>query len=188
LHVATTCCTSQQRVARRNNVLHVATTCCTSQQRVACRNNVLHVATRHFSNTYVVATTSRLLKIIGLYWKRALYKRLYFANETCKFKKPTNRSHPIFYMLVRTSLCDMKYKNTHVKFCVCVRERARARARARARERVCVSVCVSACVWVCVSSCACVRGCVCVCLSAWVCDISVYMCNLLTIAGLFCKI
>ena len=37
----------------------------------------------------------RLLQIIGLFCKRALYKRLYSAKETCIFKEPTNRSHPI---------------------------------------------------------------------------------------------
>jgi len=42
-----------------------------------------------------VATTSRLLKIIGLFCKRALQKRLYFAKETCDYKEPTTCSHPI---------------------------------------------------------------------------------------------
>ena len=45
--------------------------------------------------SYGVATISRLLKIIGLFCKRALYKRLYFAEETYNFKEPTNCSHPI---------------------------------------------------------------------------------------------
>jgi len=44
---------------------------------------------------YGVATLSRLLKIEGLFCKRALYKRLYPAKESCYFKEPTNRSHPI---------------------------------------------------------------------------------------------
>jgi len=44
---------------------------------------------------YAVVTISRLLKIIGLFCKRALYKRLYSAKETYHFKEPTNRSHPI---------------------------------------------------------------------------------------------
>jgi len=42
-----------------------------------------------------VAPMSRLLKIIGLFCNRALWKRLYSAKETCHFKEPTNRSHPI---------------------------------------------------------------------------------------------
>ena len=34
-------------------------------------------------------------KIIGLFCKRALQKRLYSADETYNFKEPTNCSHPI---------------------------------------------------------------------------------------------
>jgi len=44
---------------------------------------------------YGVATISRLLKITGLFCKRALSKRRYSAKETYRFKEPTNRSHPI---------------------------------------------------------------------------------------------
>ena len=44
---------------------------------------------------YGVATISRLLKIIGLFCKRALLKRPHSAKETCNFTEPTNRSHPI---------------------------------------------------------------------------------------------
>jgi len=44
---------------------------------------------------YGVATISRLLKIKGLFGKRALQKRPIFSKETCNFKEPTNRSHPI---------------------------------------------------------------------------------------------
>jgi len=42
-----------------------------------------------------VVTFSRLLKIIGLFCKRALKKRQYSAKETYNFKEPTKRSHPI---------------------------------------------------------------------------------------------
>ena len=42
-----------------------------------------------------VATISRLLKITGLFCKRALPNRLYSAKETYDFKEPTHRSHPI---------------------------------------------------------------------------------------------
>ena len=44
---------------------------------------------------YGVATMSRLLKIIGLFCKRALENTRYSAKETYHFKEPTNRSHPI---------------------------------------------------------------------------------------------
>ena len=46
-------------------------------------------------NTHGVATISRLLQIIGLFCKRALYKRRYSTKETYNFEEPTNRSHPI---------------------------------------------------------------------------------------------
>ena len=45
------------------------------------------------TNTYGVATISRLLKIIGLFCKRTLQKRRYSATETYDFKEPTNRIH-----------------------------------------------------------------------------------------------
>jgi len=48
-----------------------------------------------FLEWYGVASSSRLLKIIGLFCKRVLYKRRYSAKETCNFKEPTHRSHPI---------------------------------------------------------------------------------------------
>jgi len=44
---------------------------------------------------YGVDTISRLLKMIGLVCKRALWKRRYSAKETYHFKEPTKRSHPI---------------------------------------------------------------------------------------------
>ena len=43
-----------------------------------------------FPSAYEVATIRRLLKLIGLFCKRALYKRLYSAKETYDFKEPTN--------------------------------------------------------------------------------------------------
>jgi len=46
------------------------------------------------STAYGVATISRFLKMIGLFCKRALQKRLYSAKETYNFKEPANRSHP----------------------------------------------------------------------------------------------
>jgi len=42
-----------------------------------------------------VATISRLLKIIGVFCKRALQKRRYSAKATYNFMEPTNRAHPI---------------------------------------------------------------------------------------------
>ena len=54
------------------------------------------------TSSYGVASTSRLLKIIGLFCKRALSKRRYSAKETCNFKEPTNRSHPIYISVHQT--------------------------------------------------------------------------------------
>jgi len=48
-----------------------------------------------------VASTSRLLKIIGLFCKRALQTRRYSAKETHNCKEPTNRSHPLHHMSMR---------------------------------------------------------------------------------------
>jgi len=50
---------------------------------------------------YGVATMSRLLKTVGLFCKKALYKRRYSAKEAYDFKEPTHRSHPIsLYMCI----------------------------------------------------------------------------------------
>ena len=46
-----------------------------------------------------MATCSRLLKVIGLFCKTALWKRRYSAEETYNSKEPTNRSHPISWYL-----------------------------------------------------------------------------------------
>ena len=43
---------------------------------------------------YGVATIRRLLKIIGLFCKRALSNRRYSVKETYNLKEPTSRSHP----------------------------------------------------------------------------------------------
>jgi len=55
----------------------------------------ISIAISTLKDTYGVATISRLLKIVGLFCKRALQKRGYSATETYTFKEPTNRSHPI---------------------------------------------------------------------------------------------
>jgi len=55
----------------------------------------MYVSTMVWMYDYGVAMTSRLLKIRGLFRKRALLERLDSAKETYDFKEPTNRSHPI---------------------------------------------------------------------------------------------
>ena len=60
-----------------------------------CATWLVHVCDTTRLLSYEVATISRLLKIPGLFCKRALQKRLYSANETYNLKEPINRSHPI---------------------------------------------------------------------------------------------
>jgi len=61
-----------------------------------CRSSELH--------WYEVALVSRIDKIIGLFCKRALLKRLHSAKETYNFIDPTDRSHPIVQMLLSVCL------------------------------------------------------------------------------------
>jgi len=67
------------------------------------------------SSGYGVATISNLLKIIGLFYKRALQKRHIFCKETYNLKEPTNRSHPICrthrrYLSIRTKGSNQSWK------------------------------------------------------------------------------
>ena len=48
-----------------------------------------------------VATINRLLKIIGLFCKRALQKRPIFCKETYNCKEPTSRTHPTASWLLK---------------------------------------------------------------------------------------
>jgi len=64
--------------------------CCSVWQYIA-----IPQITSSFAISYGVASISRLLKIIGLFCKRALSKRRYSAKETYNFIDPTDRSHPI---------------------------------------------------------------------------------------------
>ena len=64
------------------------------------------------TNNHGVASTSRLLKITGLFCKRALLKRLYSAKETYHFEEPTNRSHPIICTRDHTSFFFDGYCST----------------------------------------------------------------------------
>jgi len=56
-----------------------------------------------------VVSIIRLLKIIGLFCKRALWKRRYSAKETHNFQEPTNRSHPMYDMTHLIYVCDMTH-------------------------------------------------------------------------------
>jgi len=59
---------------------------------------------------YGVALVSRIDKMIGLFCKRAPWKRRYSSKETCHFIDPTDRSHPIparghLYVWHDSSIC-----------------------------------------------------------------------------------
>jgi len=47
------------------------------------------------TDNYGLATISRLLKIISLFCRISSLSEGSFAKETCNFKEPTHRSHPI---------------------------------------------------------------------------------------------
>ena len=77
-----------------------------------------------------VASSSRLLKTIGFFCKRALQKRRYSAEETYDFKEPTNRSHPIptsivtcmcLYVCASVRKCERMSVGVGVCVCVCTR-------------------------------------------------------------------
>ena len=71
-------------------------------------------------NRYGVATISRLHKIICLFCKRALLKRLYSAKETYNFKEPTNRSHPIATAESLLCVYECIHKCIHIYIHTCI--------------------------------------------------------------------
>ena len=84
----------------------------------------------------VKTSCCRLLKIIGLFFKRALQKRIYSTKETYDSWQAIRQLAPCLLLLCR--------------FCVCVYLYMCA----------CVLVCVFACVYVCVCACVCVNACI----------------------------
>ena len=84
---------------------------CVSTYVHVCVSTYVHVCI----GRYQVATISRLPKIIGLFCKRALYKRLYSAKETYTFKEPTDHSHHISVLSrVRTRVNMLILSLTHM--------------------------------------------------------------------------
>ena len=77
------------------------------------------------SKVYGVATSSRLLKIIGLLCKRAPLNRSYSAKETYNFKEPTNCRHPIAtygtYVYTYCGMCIGAYHFRFTSVCAGVR-------------------------------------------------------------------
>jgi len=66
---------------------------------------------------YGVSTISRLLKIIGLFCRISSLLYGSFAKETCHFKEPTNRSHPIHILVTvfqNNFVCTQRFpRDTH---------------------------------------------------------------------------
>jgi len=69
-------------------------------------------------HSYGLATCSRLPKILGLFCKRALWKKRYSAKETYNFEEPTTCSHPICVYWLR--VCMSIYLCTHICVCICI--------------------------------------------------------------------
>ena len=63
--------------------------------------------------------SKRHSKIIGLFCKRALLKRLYSAKKTYNFKEPTDRSHPIYiYISTYIWTCTLTSQGTRRRRCI----------------------------------------------------------------------
>ena len=97
------------QVAMQHTATHTATCCnmlrntashCTTIELQACRD-------------YGVATIRRLLQNTGLICTITSLLQGSFAKETCDFKEPTNRSHPMFLLGHTRWHCDtMQYAAT----------------------------------------------------------------------------
>ena len=81
-HTATHCNTLHLTSSLCSTLQHTTTRCHTLQHAATRCNTLQPTATRYISLYYGLATISRLLKIIGLFCKKALLKRLYSAEET----------------------------------------------------------------------------------------------------------
>ena len=55
----------------------------------------IHFSIHFYPSTYGVATSSRLLKTIGLFCRISSLLQGSFANKTYNSKEPTHRSHPM---------------------------------------------------------------------------------------------
>ena len=100
-YTATHCNTLQHRSSHCNspklqvshcNTLQLTATHCNSLQHRKETCNLRYPVV--FAAQYG-ATSSRLLKIIGLFCRISSFLYVSFANETYNFKEPASRSHPI---------------------------------------------------------------------------------------------
>jgi len=151
------------------NVSHVS--CYVKHYNICYSKHKLQIfANIEYNLWYGVASISRLLKITGLFFNRALLKRLYSAKETYNLIEPTHRSHPIrnsYVSFCRSSIAWPCFFLSHHIFWLIlnivhtIQYVLILNMMYSIRLFVCVCVCVCVCVWVCV----CVFVCVWVCVS-----------------------
>ena len=79
----------------RYNYIHARTSLVCQQSKSHWMRISIYTRIYTYIHDYGVPTISRLLKMIGLFYKRDLQKRRYSAKETYHYKEPTNRSHHI---------------------------------------------------------------------------------------------
>ena len=80
--------------------LEIVSRFCATLSAIGCMCVYAYVCVTRSTNTsqcmvYGVATISRHLKIMGLFCRISSLSQSSFAKETCHFKEPTNRSHPV---------------------------------------------------------------------------------------------
>ena len=86
-------CDILQHIWLLPTAIHDPTTHCNIHCNTHTATHTLQHTPWYSAHCYRVATISRLLKIISLFCKWALYKKLYSAKETYNFQEPTSRSH-----------------------------------------------------------------------------------------------
>jgi len=100
----------------------------------------------HIDTWYVlwVATISRLLKLIGLFCRRALRKRTYSAKAVYNLKESTNHSHPIVFQAypLHIYVCAHVHMYVHIYLCWSFKN-ALTGPGSNVRSMVLFSICVS---------------------------------------------
>jgi len=71
----------------------------------------------HISLYYGVAGIGRLLKIIRLFGRISSLFKGSFAKETCNFKEPSSRSHPIPFPHVQYPLHETHVVRSYIQMC-----------------------------------------------------------------------
>jgi len=123
----------------------------------------LHKVNESCRTTMGVVSIDWLLKIIDLFCKRALWKRLYSAKETCNLKEPTNRSHPIRGRVsnlwcIRHIYCVFCWR-VYIRVTIRMRHVTRAKEQCHTHENVTSYTWMSSYTAVCCSVLQCVAMC-----------------------------